>query len=126
MLHVIILIILETASHDVVETETTLEGQQYCTYRPRAEIFGLLNAEKIELEKGHECVSCGYQQECQKLKTKLSNYPMPEDALIGRDQPIFISDNHYLLGTKLKGPFPSEMEMAIFGLGCFWGSERLF
>src|SRR5688500_10009954 len=51
----------------------------------------------------------------------------PADALPGRDSPAFtVPDRHAVLGTSIKPPFPDGMESAVFGLGCFWGAERLF
>ena len=51
----------------------------------------------------------------------------PSRALPGRDEPAFqVSDKHAVLGTSLKPPFPEGLETAVFGLGCFWGAERLF
>jgi peptide-methionine (S)-S-oxide reductase len=50
----------------------------------------------------------------------------PEDALPGRDVPLPVSDRHAVLGTPLKPPFPEGIEVAYFGLGCFWGAERAF
>ena len=48
-------------------------------------------------------------------------------ALPGRDEPAFdISGTHAVLGTKMTPPFPENMEVATFALGCFWGAERLF
>jgi len=49
-----------------------------------------------------------------------------QDALRGRPDPIATADRHAVLGTPLKGPFPAGLEVAEFGLGCFWGAERLF
>jgi peptide-methionine (S)-S-oxide reductase len=37
-----------------------------------------------------------------------------------------LPDKHAVLGTPLKGPFPDGVQTAIFGMGCFWGAERIF
>jgi peptide-methionine (S)-S-oxide reductase len=52
--------------------------------------------------------------------------PDPESALPGRSTPIPVPDRHYVLDTPLQGPFPEDTEQVIFGLGCFWGAERVF
>jgi peptide-methionine (S)-S-oxide reductase len=52
--------------------------------------------------------------------------PTPEEALSGRSTPMSVPAQHFVNGHPLKPPFPAEMEMAIFGLGCFWGAERKF
>ncbi len=47
-------------------------------------------------------------------------------ALPGRAQEIAVPERHAVLGTPLRGPFPDGVETAIFGMGCFWGAERIF
>jgi peptide-methionine (S)-S-oxide reductase len=50
----------------------------------------------------------------------------PADALPGRDGEMPVADRHAVLGTPLKPPFPEGLERALFGMGCFWGAERIF
>jgi peptide-methionine (S)-S-oxide reductase len=47
-------------------------------------------------------------------------------ALPGRAEEMPVPSKHEVLGTPLKGPFPQGIETAIFGLGCFWGAEKIF
>jgi len=57
---------------------------------------------------------------------KKADVPSPADALPGRDEAIAVPERHLVLGTPLTPPFPEGTERAIFGMGCFWGAERLF
>jgi peptide-methionine (S)-S-oxide reductase len=52
--------------------------------------------------------------------------PAPEDALPGRAAKMPVAEAHFVNGHRLTPPFPGGLETAIFGLGCFWGAERVF
>ncbi|MDH3688488.1 MAG: peptide-methionine (S)-S-oxide reductase MsrA [Gammaproteobacteria bacterium] len=52
--------------------------------------------------------------------------PTPSSALPGRTNKMQIPEQHFVNGNPIAPPFPEEMEMAMFGLGCFWGAERKF
>lgn len=53
--------------------------------------------------------------------------PTADTALPGRAEPLFaISGIHAVNGNSILPPYPDGMETAIFGMGCFWGAERLF
>jgi peptide-methionine (S)-S-oxide reductase len=59
------------------------------------------------------------------FKKKLE-MPAPGEALPGRPTPIPTASRHFVNGQPLKGPYPSGLETAMFGMGCFWGAERKF
>lgn len=52
--------------------------------------------------------------------------PTQEQALPGRDEPMQVPEQHYVNGNRLVPPFPENTEIAMFGLGCFWGVEKNF
>ena len=52
--------------------------------------------------------------------------PSAAEALPGRPDAIATTPNHFINGAPLKGPFPPGAQLAMFGMGCFWGAERLF
>jgi peptide-methionine (S)-S-oxide reductase len=60
------------------------------------------------------------------LRYKKLDLPTRETALAGRDTPMPVPARHLVLGTPLRGPWPAGLEVAIFGMGCFWGAERMF
>jgi peptide-methionine (S)-S-oxide reductase len=60
------------------------------------------------------------------LFTKPTQMVTAEEALPGRAERMPVPDRHEVLGTPLEPPFPAGLEQAVFGLGCFWGAERVF
>lgn len=56
-----------------------------------------------------------------------NHIPTPEEALKGRPEPAYtVPERHTVLGNPLLGPYPEGLETADFGMGCFWGAERIF
>ena len=60
------------------------------------------------------------------LLRKKTDMPAREQALPGRALRMKVPAKHAVLGTALEPPFPTRMSKAMFGMGCFWGAERLF
>ncbi len=58
--------------------------------------------------------------------TKKLTLPSPREALPGRPERLPVASEHFVLSAPLEPPFPDHMELALFGLGCFWGAERKF
>jgi len=52
--------------------------------------------------------------------------PTREEALPGRTEPMKVAERHFVTGAPLLPPFPAGTELALFGMGCFWGAERAF
>ena len=52
--------------------------------------------------------------------------PDADSALPGRTEAMPVTDRHAVLGTPLLPPYAAHLEQALFGMGCFWGVERLF
>jgi peptide-methionine (S)-S-oxide reductase len=60
------------------------------------------------------------------FSTKKLVLPDPKDALPGRESSMAIINKHFVLGNPIAPPFSDNLELALFGLGCFWGAERKF
>lgn len=52
--------------------------------------------------------------------------PEPDEALPGRDEAMPVPAKHFVNNHELQEPFPEGMQLALFGMGCFWGAEKLF
>jgi peptide-methionine (S)-S-oxide reductase len=52
--------------------------------------------------------------------------PDKDAALPGRNEPVQVPAQHFVNGNPLVGPYPDDTEVAVFGMGCFWGAERRF
>ena len=58
--------------------------------------------------------------------SKPKTLPAAGEALPGRPEPMPVAASHFVNGAALKGPYPDGAETVYFGMGCFWGAERLF
>ena len=52
--------------------------------------------------------------------------PAQDSALSGREEKVPVPEAHFVNGNPLEGPYPEDTEVAVFGMGCFWGAERRF
>jgi len=52
--------------------------------------------------------------------------PSPAESLRGRARAMPVPERHFVNGNRLRPPFPDGLELALFGMGCFWGAERKF
>jgi peptide-methionine (S)-S-oxide reductase len=55
-----------------------------------------------------------------------TSIPTPEQALPGRPTALEVPEKHFVSGHRIVPPFPEGLREAVFGMGCFWGAERLF
>jgi peptide-methionine (S)-S-oxide reductase len=60
------------------------------------------------------------------ILSKKMNLPSRDEALAGRPNPINTAETHFVNGNPIKPPFPKHLEQVMFGMGCFWGVERIF
>jgi peptide-methionine (S)-S-oxide reductase len=60
------------------------------------------------------------------LRKKKLDLPTADEALPGRTQKMPVPAKHFVNGNPLEAPFPAGMQLAMFGMGCFWGVERRF
>ncbi len=60
------------------------------------------------------------------LFTGKARMPSKDQALPGRQERMVVPATHFVNGNRLEQPFPAGTELALFGMGCFWGAERIF
>jgi peptide-methionine (S)-S-oxide reductase len=69
---------------------------------------------------------CGYIPMALFGLGKKLNLPTPAEALPGRTEAMPVTNRHFVNGNPIQPPFPEGSELALFGMGCFWGAERKF
>ncbi len=60
------------------------------------------------------------------FQNRKTTMPLREEALPGRNEAVRVPARHFVNGHRMVAPFPAGLEVAMFGLGCFWGAERRF
>jgi peptide-methionine (S)-S-oxide reductase len=60
------------------------------------------------------------------LFRKKAAMPAAHEALPGRSTPLAVAQTHFVNGRRIVAPYPAGLAEAVFGLGCFWGAEKLF
>jgi peptide-methionine (S)-S-oxide reductase len=60
------------------------------------------------------------------IAKNLPELPGSVDAIPHRAEPVQVSPRHYVSGRQIVAPLPENLQRAVFGLGCFWGAERMF
>ena len=60
------------------------------------------------------------------FSSRKAEMPDPDTALKGRAEPMPVTEPHFVNGRPLTPPYPEGFGKAMFGLGCFWGAERMF
>ena len=60
------------------------------------------------------------------LNSRKLQMPSEREALPGRTERMPVPAKHFVSGAPLEPPFPAGLELAVFGMGCFWGAERKF
>ncbi|XP_072808698.1 mitochondrial peptide methionine sulfoxide reductase isoform X1 [Vicugna pacos] len=61
-----------------------------------------------------------------RMGNSASKLVSPQEALPGRKEPVAVAAKHHVNGNRTVEPFPEGTQMAVFGMGCFWGAERKF
>jgi len=59
-------------------------------------------------------------------KLRKTTMPTAAEALSGRQAALAVPERHFVNGNRMAPPFPTGLQLAMFGMGCFWGAERLF
>lgn len=60
------------------------------------------------------------------LRNKSPEIGVASETLPGRSEAMIFTPTHFVSGRRMVAPIPSEMQSVVFGMGCFWGAERLF